>query len=226
MKISWMINPLTRRLIQGKYFSSLVYLAFLGLTISAVAAAKPPKELQRVMDDFLSMKNTSMRIEQVIDWRFASNNDSLYLNIDILADQQFHVTIPVFGMEIYVNELEMMSINHIRQQLIYENSTSDALINQLFVGGDLRDARFKKELIVKGGGRKLEFVFSGDFSDWDRMSLTLDQNEQLVGMTLVDYDGNKYLIDLIYKENFENFRVPDIKSDYPDYQIADLRDDR
>lgn len=226
MKISWMINPLTRRLIQGKYFSSLVYLAFLGLTISAVAAAKPPKELQRVMDDFLSMKNTSMRIEQVIDWRFASNNDSLYLNIDILADQQFHVTIPVFGMEIYVNELEMMSINHIRQQLIYENSTSDALINQLFVGGDLRDARFKKELIVKGGGRKLEFVFSGDFSDWDRMSLTLDQNEQLVELTLVDYDGNKYLIDLIYKENFENFRVPDIKSDYPDYQIADLRDDR
>jgi len=226
MKISWMtkngVGEVLEALVcRGRH---LVWI-FLLLHVQSFAA-ETPKQLQSVIDDFLNMENKSIRIEQVIKWRFAPNDDSLYLNIDIKAGRSFHVTLPAFGMEIFVSDAEMMTLNHARQQLILENASPDALLNQLFVGGDLRDARFRKEKTLKNGTHELDFVFSGDFSDWDKMTIRLDRERMLQGMTLVDYDGNKYLIRFEYKLAYEPFVVPDMETDFQSYQIADLRENK
>ena len=118
---------------------------------------------------------------------------------------------------------EMITINHLRQQILYENATPDALLKQLFVGGDLKDARFKGERSIAGGLRELKFRFAGDFSDWESLTVFLDDNDDLKKMILIDYDGNKYLISLKYQGEFTDFVVPDIKQDFLHYQIADLR---
>ena len=112
----------------------------------------------------MNMESTSLEIHQVIDWRFSSNNDSIDLNMDIKAGQNFHLTISSYGMEIYVTENEMMTINHLRQQILYETASPDALLKQLFVGGDLNDAKFKREKKLEGGLRQLDFKFTSDFS--------------------------------------------------------------
>ena len=194
------------------------------MLLTQLAAASPPKELTRVIDHFMKMEATSLEISQVIDWRFAGKNDSIILQMDIKAGRNFHLTLAAFGMEIFVTEHEMMTVNHVRQQIIYEDATPDALIKQLFVGGDLNDARFKREEEIDGGLRRLDFRFAGDFSDWQSLSVVLDANDDLKRLTLVDYDGNKYLITLNYLQHYENFVLPDIQQDFLHYQKADLRD--
>lgn len=194
------------------------------LSLAFVYAAKPPKQLANVIQHFMDMDSTSLEISQVIDWRFSGKNDSIKLQMNIKAGHNFHMILAVYGMEIFVTDHEMVTINHSRQQILYENASPDALLKQLFVGGDLNTARFKREQDLEQGLRRLEFQFSGDFSDWESLAVIVDQNDDLKNIILQDYDGNKYLISLKYLPIYEGFLFPDIESDFSHYQIADLRD--
>lgn len=229
MKISLMIRNSICRMYSSEgqlgFIMLKLKLAFMLIVlVPTLNAGTPPKELTQVIKHFMNMESTSLEIHQVIDWRFSSNNDSIDLRMDIKAGRNFHLTISAFGMEIYVTENEMMSINHMRQQILYEDASPDALLKQLFVGGDLNDARFKREKDLEDGLRQLDFRFASDFSDWVSLSVILDEKDDLKKMILVDYDGNRYLISIIYRSVFDDFILPNIGQDYPQYQIADLRD--
>lgn len=195
----------------------------LSLSHGIALSANPPKQLSQVIDHFLNLEATSLEISQVIDWRFAGESDSIRLRMDINAGRNFHMILPAFGMEIYVSENEMLTLNHVRQQVLYEEATPDALLKQLFVGGDLNDARFKREKSLKNGNKRLDFQFDGDFSDWESLSVILDETDNLQKIILVDYDGNEYLITLKTLPEFERFVFPDVNTDYLHYQVADLR---
>lgn len=210
------INALGRLLLLARSF-------LLVILVSQAAGANPPKQLTNVINHFMNMEATSIEIQQTIDWRFSSNNDTINFKMNIKAGRNFHISMASFGMEIYVSENEMMTINHLRQQVLYEDASPDALLKQLFVGGDLNDARFKKETKVETDLRQLDFKFSGDFSDWQSLTVFVDASDDLKKLNLIDYDGNKYLINLKYLENYDNFNMPDIKQEYLHYQIADLR---
>ncbi len=202
----------------------LFQIGFAGLLlVSQVLAATPPKQLTQVIDHFMNMEATSLEITQVIDWRFSSKNDSITLKMDIKGGHNFRVDLSDFGLEIFVTESEMVTINHFRQQILYENATPDALLRQLFVGGDLSNARFKGEQAIAGGLRELNFRFAGDFSDWESLTVMLDDSDDLKRMILIDYDGNQYLMSLRYQPHFNDFGVPNIQQDFLHYQIADLR---
>lgn len=188
--------------------------------------ANPPKELSKVIDGFLGMEMTSVNITQVIDWRFSSKRDTVRVQMNIKGSQNFHVLLAGFGMEIYVHDDQMITLNHLRQQILYETANPDALLEQLFVGGDLSDARFKGEKQLDGDRRRLKFLFDTDFSDWESLSVVLDGDEILEKLLLVDYDGNKYIITLNYSTDFNQYDVPKIDQDYLHYQIADLRGKR
>jgi hypothetical protein len=193
------------------------------LIIASQSFAATPKELTGVINHFMNMESTSLEIQQVIDWRFLHANDSIAFRMDIKAGRNFHLDLAGFGMEIYVTEHEMVTINHSRAQILYENATPDALIRQLFVGGDLKDARFKRKKSVGEGLHQLDFKFVGDFSDWESLSVVVDESEDLKKMILVDYDGNKYNISLKYRAEFDDFSLPDVDQEYLHYQVADLR---
>ena len=172
----------------------------------------------------MNLESTSLDLTQVIDWRFGGKQDTIWIEMDIKAGHRFHLLLADFGMEIYVTDTEMMTLNHVRKQILYENASPDALLKQLFVGGDLNDARFKGERVLNDSLRQLKFKFSDDFSDWESLQVTLDAKDILKQLTLIDYDGNRYLISLHYLAQFRGFKIPDIKQDYLLYQIADLRD--
>ncbi|NQV40882.1 MAG: hypothetical protein HQ506_00895 [Candidatus Marinimicrobia bacterium] len=193
---------------------------FMSTTLSA---AQPPKELAKVIDHFMNLESTSVNINQVIDWRFSDKSDTVRIQMDIRGERNFHVMLADFGMEIFVTENEMITLNHIRKQVLFENATPDALLKQLFVGGDLNEARFKGEKKLTDGRRRLNFQFSGDFSDWESLAMVLDQADSLEKLVLVDYDGNKYIISLTYLASYEGFIMPIIDQDYLHYQVADLR---
>jgi len=193
------------------------------LIAASQSIAATPKELKGVINHFLNMESTSLEIHQLIDWKFTSDHDSISFRMDIKAGRNFHLTMAAFGMDIYVSESEMMTLNHVREQILYENATPDALIKQIFVGGDLKDARFKGEKDLGSGLKQLDFRFIGDFSDWQTLSVVLDAQEDLKKLTLVDYDGNDYIITLKYLVDFDNFTMPDIKQEFIHYQIADMR---
>lgn len=193
------------------------------LIIGSQALAATPKELTGVINHFMNMESTSLEIQQIIDWRFLHANDSIAFRMDIKAGRNFHLDLSGFGMEIYVTEHEMVTINHSRAQILYENSTPDALIRQLFVGGDLNDARFKRKKSVGEGLHQLDFKFVGDFSDWESLSVLVNEADDLKKMILVDYDGNKYNISLKYRAEFDDFSLPDVDQEYLHYQVADLR---
>ncbi len=224
MKISLMIKSLNA--IHFKYHPVRYYLRCTALflfTSVQVSAAGPPKELSKIIDHFLNLQTTSIEINQVIEWRFSDKRDTLRIQLDINGARNFHVMLADFGMEIFVSEDQMVTINHLRQQVLYENATQDALLKQLFVGGDLNQARYKGEKKLNGDQRILNFQFAGDFSDWESLAMILNASDQLEKMILVDYDGNKYIISLDYLAEFESFVIPDVDSDFLHYQIADLR---
>lgn len=224
MKISLMIKrAISLKLKYRPLIALLRWVLFFVLMNGQLLAANPPKELSKVIDHFMNLKGTSVAINQVIDWRFSSKSDTVRIQMDINAGRKFHVMLADFGMEIFVTENEMITLNHVRQQVLYENATPDALLQQLFVGGDLNDARFKGEKKLNDGSRRLNFQFSGDFSDWDRLSIVLSTDDDLQKLILVDYDGNKYIITLSYLDKYEDFSIPIIDQDYLHYQIADLR---
>lgn len=206
----------------AKRLGMLLFLAILPLQF--VLAASLPKELKQVIDAFMDLESTSVEIKQVIDWRFSSDSDTVRIQMDIKGDRNFHVMLAGFGMEIFVTEDEMITLNHIRQQVLYENASADALLKQLFVGGDLNQARFKSSKDLKNGSRRLNFRFDDDFSDWESLSVILNSSEVLERLILVDYDGNRYIISLTYLAEFEDFQVPKVDEDYLHYQIADLRE--
>lgn len=189
----------------------------------SLSAAQPPKELSKIIDHFMNLETTSVKISQVIDWRFSDKSDTVRIQLDIRGGRNFHVMLADFGMEIFVTENEMITLNHIRQQVLFENATPDALLRQLFVGGDLNQARFKGEKILTEGRRSLKFQFADDFSDWESLAMVLDQADSLEKLVLVDYDGNKYIISLTYLASYEGFTIPIIDQDYLHYQVADLR---
>ncbi len=225
MKISLMIKSDVS--LKVKYHSMITCFKLLMVFVVAtgqLVAASPPKELSKIIDHFMNLQATSIKINQVIDWRFSSQSDTVSIQMDINASSNFHVMLADFGLEIFVTENEMITLNHLRQQIMYENATPDALLKQLFVGGDLNQARFKGEKKLDDGRRRLNFSFSGDFSDWDRLSVVLNAVEDIEKLILVDYDGNKYIISLNYLPSFEGFTVPNIDRDYLHYQIADLRE--
>ena len=195
---------------------------FLLMSVS-LSAAKPPKQLSKVIDHFMNLEATSVKINQVIDWRFSSQSDTVRIQMDIKAGRNFHVLLSEFGMEIFVTENEMITLNHNRQQVLYEDATPDALLKQLFVGGDLNEARFKGEKVLSEGRRRLNFQFAGDFSDWQSLAVVLNAGDSLEKLILVDYDGNKYIISLSYLAEYAEFSVPKIDVDYLHYQVADLR---
>jgi hypothetical protein len=201
----------------------LLFISLSLLLFTNLSARKPPKQLTQVINHFLDMDSTSLVIHQVIDWRFSGKNDSIKFQMDIKGDRAFHVDLSAFGLEIYVTQDEMMTVNHSRQQILYENASSDALIEQLFVGGDLGDARFKREKQIDRGLRQLDFQFVSDFSDWESLSVVVDQQDDLKNMILEDYDGNKYLISLHYEKEYDDFVLPDLSQEYLHFQIADLR---
>jgi len=224
MKISLMIKSTTVH--TTTYRSLLVRLQWmLAITLLSIplGAASPPKQLSTVIDQFMGMEATSVKIKQVIDWRFSSKSDTVRIQIDINGGRNFHVLLAAFGMEIFVSENEMITLNHSRQQVLYENATPDALLKQLFVGGDLNDARFKGEKKLKDNRRRLNFQFDSDFSDWESLAVVLSDDDKLQKLVLVDYDGNKYIISLEYLLRFNNFTIPNIDQDYLHYQVADLR---
>jgi len=194
------------------------------LIVGQVQARNPPKQLIHVIDHFMNLDSTSLEISQVIDWRFSSKYDSVSLQMDIKGGRNFRLTLADFGLEIFVTEKEMITLNHVRAQILYEESSPDALIKQLFVGGDLDDTRFKREENLGDGLRQLDFQFVGDFSDWESLSVILDEKDDLKRITLIDYDGNKYLITMVYQTKFNDFMLPDVKQDYLHYQVADLRE--
>ena len=201
-----------------------VFVALFVISIPTGIAANPPKELQRVIENFLNMESTSMELTQVIDWKYSADNDVVTLRMDVRSGQQFRVDLPAFGLEIFVNETEMMTLNHIRKQILYEDATPAALLNQLFAGGDLNQTRFKGEKKLSGGHRELTFTFDTDFSDWDRLSVTQTASGVLKQIDLIDYDGNHYKISIDYLDKFMNFVLPSIGSDFSDYKVADLRE--
>ena len=195
----------------------------LSVVIASQAFASTPKELKGVINHFLNMESTSLEIHQLIDWKFSKEHDSLSFQMDIQAGRNFHLTMAAFGLEIYVSETEMMTLNHIREQVLYEDATPDALIKQIFVGGDLNAARFKGEKTLEGDLKELEFKFAGDFSDWQSLTVVVDALDDLKKLTLVDYDGNLYIITLKYLNEYDKFTLPNIEQDFLHYQIADLR---
>ena len=197
-------------------------LTFIFMSIS-LSAAQPPKQLAKVIDHFLNLEATSVNINQVIDWRFSDKRDTVRIQIDIKGGRNFHVILGEFGMEIFVTENEMITLNHIRQQVLLEKATPDELLKQLFVGGDLNQARFKGEKKLSDERRRLDFLFADDFSDWESLAVVLDRDDSLEKLVLVDYDGNKYIISLIYLASYEAFKIPIIGEDFLHYQIADLR---
>ncbi len=201
----------------------LLTLSLLLLIAIPCKAAKPPKELSKVIDHFMHLESTSISIDQVIEWKFSNKRDTVHIQMDIKAGRQFHVRLSDFGMEMFVADDQMITLNHFRQQFLVENASPDALLKQLFVGGDLNQARFKGEKKSKDGNRRLHFKFDGDFSDWERLDVVLSGSDDLEKVILVDYDGNSYMITLRYSHTFENFVIPDINKDYPSYQKADLR---
>lgn len=189
----------------------------------SLSAAKPPKQLSNIIEHFLSLEATSIKIDQVIDWRFSDKRDTVRIQMDIRGGRNFHVMLADFGMEIFVTENEMITLNHSRQQILYETATPDALLRQLFVGGDLNEARFKGEKKLADDRRQLNFQFGDDFSDWESLAMILKQDDSLEKLVLVDYDGNKYIISLSYLEIYEEFEIPVLETDYLHYQTADLR---
>ena len=193
------------------------------LSMQMVMAAQPPKELSKVIDHFMNLEATSVKINQVIDWRFSDKSDTVRIQMDINGGTNFHVMLADFGMAIFVSEKEMITLNHIRQQVLYEKTTPDALLKQLFVGGDLNKARFKGEKKLRDGRRRLNFSFDSDFSDWESLSTVLGDEDKLEKLILVDYDGNKYIISLRYLVGCEGYSIPKIDEDYLHYQVADLR---
>ncbi len=224
MKISSMISPRISANTRINPWRSFLRMSLLILIISTqTLAGSPPKQLSQVIDQFMNMDSTSLEIHQVIEWRFSKDRDTLKLQMDINASRNFRLTLARFGMEIFVSETEMMTINHGRMQVLYENASPDVLLEQIFVGGDLNDARYKREKKLKNGLRQLDFKFSSDFSDWESLSVILDDTDTLQQLILVDYDGNKYRLTLQYKPMFEKFVIPDVQTDYLHYQIADLR---
>jgi hypothetical protein len=212
-----------------KRLKSLVFINILPFLILITApgahavAANPPKELQQIIDNFMNLESTSMEILQVIDWKYRGGNDSVKLQMDILGGQSFHLELYAFGMEIYVDNGQMMTINHARKQIIYESTDPDALLNQLFAGGDLNNARYRGEKRLKNGNRQLTFHFDTDFSDWESLSIILDNREAVTGMELVDYDGNNYSMSFLYLSKYSSYTVPNLDQDFPGYKIADLR---
>ena len=202
---------------------SLLWLVtFISLS-SSLSAAQPPKELAKIIDHFMNLETTSVKINQVIDWRFSDKSDTVRIQMDIRGGRNFHVMLADFGMEIFVTENEMITLNHSRHQILYENASPDALLKQLFVGGDLNSARFKGEKKLSDSRRRLNFQFADDFSDWESLAVVLGQGDDLEKLILVDYDGNKYIISLSYLESYEGFTIPIMGEDYLHYQIADLR---
>jgi len=210
-----------------KYCPLIPHLRWLGIFVLLtlqLSAASPPKQLSRVIKNFMNLESVSININQVIDWRFSDKADTVRIQMDIKAGKIFHVLLAGYGMEIFVTENEMISLNHVRQQVLLETASPDALLKQLFVGGDLNQARYKGEKQQSDGNRRLDFQFGGDFSDWESLSVFLSEGDHLEKLILVDYDGNKYIISLTYLTEFKGFDIPQIKMDYPHYQIADLRD--
>ena len=224
MKISLMIRTVfsesTKSGLIGKYLQRLLIFTLMSATL---IEAKTPGELSKVIDHFLNMEATSVEIKQVIDWRFSDKSDTVRVQMDIRGGRNFHVLLAGFGMEIFVTEDEMITLNHVREQILYENATPDALLKQLFVGGDLNKARYKGTKNLKNDRKRLNFTFMDDFSDWESLSMVLDATEVLEKLVLVDYDGNKYIISLKYLEEFEDFNIPKVNMDYLHYKVADLR---
>ena len=225
MKISLMTRGFRSHRIQQIFWRDMLQaLAVIVFGLSLASAAKPPKQLVTTIEHFMNMDSTSIEISQVIDWRFATENDSIKLQMDIQGGHNFHMTLAAYGMEIFVTEHEMVTINHSRQQILFEKASPDALLKQLFVGGDLNTARFQREKDLGLGARQLDFKFAGDFSDWESLTVIVDKNDNLTKINLVDYDGNKYLISLKYLPRYVGFSAPDITTEYSHYQIAGLRD--
>jgi len=224
MKISLMTD--LKILDRPKYRHIITHLlgllAFTMLSMP-VNAGNPPQQLSKVIDRFMAMEATSVNIKQVIDWRFSSKSDTVRIQMDIDGSRNFHVMVAGFGMEIFVAEDEMITLNHIRQQVLYEKANPDALLEQLFVGGDLSDARYKGEKKLSEGRRRLKFQFDSDFSDWESLALVLNEEDNVEKILLVDYDGNKYIITLSYLPVFNRVAVPQIDQDFLHYQVADLR---
>lgn len=202
-----------------------VFLRFILLLVIGVylKAASPPKELSTVIDQFMNMARTSIHIEQVIEWKYYAKRDTIKLEMNIAGNRNFQVLLPGLGMEIFVTQTEMVTVNHIRNQILYEDATPDALLKQLFVGGDLNRARFKGEKELPKGGRQLNFRFADEYSEWERLSTFLNGAGQLTKLELMDYDGNKYVIMMSYLDSFEAFKIPQVDLDYATYQVADLR---
>jgi len=252
MKTSWMINNIFRKILSrhGKETVAtrqspiecrlkeairsprsldslartlLVLFALTVIPFKPVAAANPPKELQRIMDNFMNLEATSMEILQVIDWKYKGGNDSVRFQIDIQGSQRFHLELYAFGLEIFVGDGQMMTVNHIRRQIIHEDATADALLKQLFAGGNLNDARFKEEQDLADGKKELKFRFDVDFSDWESLSIVLDEEDHVNEIKLVDYDGNLYTISFRYLERYSSFEYPNLENEYVGYKLADLR---
>ena len=182
-----------------------------------------PSELQQVLDSFWQLKRTSLQIHQRIDWRFSKPDENFSLQLDIQDNEHFRVDLTSFGLEIFVSPNAMMTINHQRRQILIEDATPDALLRQIFVGGDLNLARFKGLKQLPEDARRMDFSFDSDFSDWDKMSLFLNTSSHLTGIFLKDYDGNDYHLDLEYLPDYLDYSEPDVKQEYLTYQLADLR---
>ena len=226
MKISLMTSlRIISAYTKHRKYTLLGPLLVLFIGVGSLKAASPPKELTSIIHQFMDMERTSIHIEQVIQWKYYSKRDTIRVEMDIEGNRNFHVLLPGMGMEIFVTQTEMITLNHIRNQILYENATPDALVKQLFVGGDLNRARFKGEKKRPEGGKQLNFSFADEFSEWERLSTYLDETGQLTKLVLVDHDGNKYVILMNYQKSYRPFRIPQVELDYATYQVADLRTD-
>jgi hypothetical protein len=206
--------------------NSLRAILFVGLylgLISATALAKEtPPEISRVVDRFLNQEQVSIDIVQEIHWKFYRKVDSLQVFMDIYDNAHFRLLLPGFGMEVYVLGDSLVTVNHTRGQILLETATRDELIDQLFIGGDISDAKLVRTSKSENGNTRDEFVFKSDISEWQR--LTMEHDKGLPKrVELVDYDGNRYLIKLRYQRSYRSFDSQLPARNSWNYELADIR---
>lgn len=202
-------------------FLRWAFTAMLILPMGVLQSTTPP-ELATLLQTFLNQRNTTIAILQETDWRFYPKIDSLHIQMDIQDDRHFQVTVPAYGLEVYVLGDSLLTVNHGRQQILLEAAGPRELIDQIFIGGDLDDARLKRRKTEKDGRERLIFNFRDEYSEWESLEI-LTQAELPQEIILKDYDGNRYIIHLTDREVLTSVDFSRIRSNAWGYPLADLR---
>lgn len=201
------------------------HLLILKLTVlSSLALADGiPEDLSIILDRFLKLEETSVEIRQEIHWRYFGGVDSLRAFMDIRDEQSFRLNVPGFGLDVYRQNDSLITINHRKKQVLIEKARHDAMIDQLFIGGDISSVKLRRSKDLGNNRKRYEFVFRDEYSEWQRMKIWTWQ-ELPQEIELLDYDENTYRIMLRYSSDFVEFNLTRLLNENPmGFEIADLR---